>query len=97
VQILAVPKSTNLVRLSHVDIWPEQSISLTKNTLGQLTNLFRQASNPFVFKHVQHLTGSLDDSGPCVVMATPSMLQVPVSSSPQAGPSAACSAGCADA
>jgi cleavage and polyadenylation specificity factor subunit 3 len=35
-----------------------------------------QASNPFVFKHVQHLTGSLDDSGPCVVMATPSMLQV---------------------
>lgn len=35
-----------------------------------------QASNPFQFKHVQHLTGSLDDSGPCVVMATPSMLQV---------------------
>lgn len=35
-----------------------------------------QASNPFQFKHVQHLAGSLDDSGPCVVMATPSMLQV---------------------
>lgn len=39
-------------------------------------DVYLQASNPFVFKHVQHLTGALDDSGPCVVMATPSMLQV---------------------
>ncbi|KAL3156673.1 hypothetical protein ABBQ38_000954 [Trebouxia sp. C0009 RCD-2024] len=36
-----------------------------------------QASNPFMFKHVTHLKSSqhLDDIGPCVVMATPSMLQ----------------------
>eukprot|EP00890_Picochlorum_soloecismus_P004992 jgi/Picsp_1/5494/NSC_02853-R1_protein len=34
-------------------------------------------ANPFQFKHVTHLksTGQFDDVGPCVVMATPSMLQ----------------------
>ena len=34
-------------------------------------------ANPFNFKHVTHLksTGQFDDVGPCVVMATPSMLQ----------------------
>ena len=39
--------------------------------------LLSQASNPFMFKHVTHLKSSqhLDDIGPCVVMATPSMLQ----------------------
>lgn len=33
--------------------------------------------NPFHFRHVQHLKGAsqFDDSGPCVMMATPSMLQ----------------------
>jgi hypothetical protein len=39
-----------------------------------------QVSNPFVFKHIHHLKSPahLDDNsaGPCVVMATPSMLQV---------------------
>ena len=37
---------------------------------------FRTA-NPFVFRHVTHLRGaaSLDGCGPCVVLATPSMLQ----------------------
>ena len=37
---------------------------------------FRSA-NPFVFRHVTHLRGaaSLDGCGPCVVLATPSMLQ----------------------
>ncbi|KAK9813025.1 hypothetical protein WJX72_007682 [[Myrmecia] bisecta] len=36
-----------------------------------------QRSNPFVFKHIKHLKSpkELDDIGPCVVMATPSMLQ----------------------
>jgi cleavage and polyadenylation specificity factor subunit 3 len=35
-------------------------------------------SNPFVFKHVLNLKGmdQFDDSGPCVVMASPGMLQV---------------------
>ena len=34
-------------------------------------------ANPFVFKHVTHLrhASALDDGGPCVVLATPSMLQ----------------------
>lgn len=34
-------------------------------------------ANPFQFKHVTHLksTNQFDDIGPCVVMATPSMLQ----------------------
>lgn len=37
-----------------------------------------QVRNPFVFKHVQPLVGgahTFDDTGACVVMATPSMLQ----------------------
>jgi len=36
-----------------------------------------EEANPFVFNHVQHLShaGGLDDVGPCVVLATPSMLQ----------------------
>lgn len=36
-----------------------------------------QVSNPFVFKHVMNLRGmeQFDDSGPCVVMASPGMLQ----------------------
>ena len=34
-----------------------------------------QIANPFVFNHVQHLRGPLDDTGACVVLATPSMLQ----------------------
>ena len=36
-----------------------------------------EESNPFVFNHVNHLTNSngLDGVGPCVVLATPSMLQ----------------------
>lgn len=35
-------------------------------------------SNPFVFKHISNLKGMqhFDDSGPCVVMASPGMLQV---------------------
>ena len=34
--------------------------------------------NPFDFKHITQLNGprELDDSGSCVVLATPSMLQV---------------------
>lgn len=37
----------------------------------------KKTSNPFQFKHVTHLrsTSQFDDVGPCVVMATPSMLQ----------------------
>ena len=36
-----------------------------------------QAANPFVFKHVQHVTNAraLEGVGASVVMATPSMLQ----------------------
>ena len=36
-----------------------------------------EEANPFVFNHVNHLASSngLDDIGPCVVLATPSMLQ----------------------
>jgi cleavage and polyadenylation specificity factor subunit 3 len=36
-----------------------------------------QFRNPFAFKHVQVLKGrsEFDDSGPCIMMATPSMLQ----------------------
>ena len=36
-----------------------------------------EEANPFVFHHVNHLahSGGLDDVGPCVVLATPSMLQ----------------------
>lgn len=35
-------------------------------------------ANPFQFKHISHLKSAaqFDDVGPCVVMATPSMLQV---------------------
>ena len=38
---------------------------------------FVQSHNPFIFKHVTHLKSMqhLEDTGPCVVMATPSMLQ----------------------
>ena len=33
--------------------------------------------NPFVFKYVRQLRHDrVDDSGPCVLLATPSMLQV---------------------
>lgn len=42
-----------------------------------------QAANPFKFKHVVQATKP-DVSGPCVVMATPSMLQV---STPAPSPS----------
>lgn len=36
-----------------------------------------EEANPFVFNHVKHISKSseLDDVGPCVVLATPSMLQ----------------------
>ena len=36
-----------------------------------------EEANPFVFNHVKHVSnrGELDDVGPCVVLATPSMLQ----------------------
>jgi hypothetical protein len=44
------------------------------------THLRKQfaVSNPFVFKHISDLKGMqhFDDSGPCVVMASPGMLQV---------------------
>lgn len=35
-------------------------------------------ANPFNFRHISHLKSAaqFDDVGPCVVMATPSMLQV---------------------
>jgi cleavage and polyadenylation specificity factor subunit 3 len=37
-----------------------------------------QMNNPFNFKYITELKthGGLDDIGPCVVLATPSMLQV---------------------
>lgn len=40
-----------------------------------------QVSNPFNFRHITHLKSAaqFDDVGPCVVMATPSMLQSGVS------------------
>lgn len=35
-------------------------------------------SNPFIFKHISNLKSMehFEDSGPCVVMASPGMLQV---------------------
>ena len=39
-----------------------------------------QVRNPFVFQYVRQLRHDrIDDSGPCVLLATPSMLQVPLS------------------
>lgn len=66
-----------------LDIHQPKLASLVERLCHQ-TSLLRwvdttllQASNPFMFKHVTHLKSSqhLDDIGPCVVMATPSMLQ----------------------
>lgn len=39
-------------------------------------------SNPFVFKHISNLKNveQFEDSGPCVMMASPGMLQVSMSS-----------------
>ena len=40
--------------------------------------------NPFVFKYVRQLRHDrVDDSGPCVLLATPSMLQVDLLLKPQ--------------
>lgn len=65
------------VLLSQRVTYQHHKICPTACTMPLLATLVLQASNPFMFKHVTHLKSSqhLDDIGPCVVMATPSMLQ----------------------
>jgi len=57
-----------------------KALSVYQTYIDSMNDAIRSAfaaSNPFAFKHVRHLRGaaSLDDVGPCVVLATPSMLQ----------------------
>jgi len=48
------------------------------NMMNRRIQLQSQVSNPFVFKHVLNLKGmdQFDDNGPCVIMASPGMLQM---------------------
>lgn len=75
--------------LQHVPIYQASSLGRRAITIFQtyvemmnddIKKAF-QFRNPFSFKHVQHLKNiaQFDDSGPCVMMATPSMLQSGVS------------------
>ena len=65
------------VLLSQHATYQPHKMCPTAYTMSLHATLVLQASNPFMFKHVTHLKSSqhLDDIGPCVVMATPSMLQ----------------------
>lgn len=61
-----------------------RSLTIYQTYINMLNEDMRTAfevSNPFVLKHVSHLgsSGALDDIGPCVVLATPSMLQTGLS------------------
>jgi cleavage and polyadenylation specificity factor subunit 3 len=42
------------------------------------TQIRQQSSNPFVFRYINNLKSldSFEENGPCVIMATPGMLQV---------------------
>jgi len=66
----------------------KKSISVFQTYINAMNESIRAAfevANPFVFRHVQHLAGGAEQAlegsggGPCVVMATPSMLQSGVS------------------
>merc|ERR1712156_629229 len=43
----------------------------------KINNQIRQMNNPFVFKHISNLKGidHFDDVGPCVILASPGMMQ----------------------
>jgi cleavage and polyadenylation specificity factor subunit 3 len=61
-----------------------RSLSIYQTYIGMLNEDMQAAfevANPFVLKYVKQLAGGgqLDDSGPCVVLATPSMLQTGLS------------------
>jgi cleavage and polyadenylation specificity factor subunit 3 len=61
-----------------------RSLSVYQTYINMLNEDMQSAfevANPFALKHVKHLAGGgqLDDSGPCVVLATPSMLQTGLS------------------
>lgn len=58
-----------------------RAISVYKTYIEMMNDDIKKAFqivNPFQFKHITHLKSArqFDDVGPCVVMATPSMLQV---------------------
>lgn len=48
------------------------------NTMNERIRKQFTVSNPFVFKHISNLRNmdNFDDNGPCVMMASPGMLQV---------------------
>lgn len=57
-----------------------RAMTVYRSYIEMMNDDIREAftvANPFQFKHVTHLksTSQFDDVGPCVVMATPSMLQ----------------------
>lgn len=57
-----------------------RAMTVYRSYIEMMNDDIREAftvANPFQFKHVTHLksTNQFDDVGPCVVMATPSMLQ----------------------
>lgn len=54
-----------------------RSLAATPFLCAKCKTSFAQRSNPFVFKWVKQLSRhkELEGAGPCVVMATPSMLQ----------------------
>lgn len=57
-----------------------RAMTVYRSYIEMMNDDIREAfttANPFKFKYVTHLksTGQFDDVGPCVVMATPSMLQ----------------------
>ena len=61
-----------------------RSLSIYQTYINMLNADMQAAfehANPFALKYVKHLAGgrALDDSGPCVVLATPSMLQTGLS------------------
>ena len=47
------------------------------NTMNERIRKQNEISNPFIFKHISNLKNleHFNDSGPCVVMASPGMLQ----------------------
>ena len=72
--------------LRHVPVFQasglaKRSLSVYQTYIGMLNEDMQKAwdtSTPFVLRHVKHLTHGgreLDAGGPCVVLATPSMLQ----------------------
>ena len=76
------------VPVYQVSALAKRSISVFQTYINAMNESIRAAfevANPFVFRHVQHLSGGAEQAlegsggGPCVVMATPSMLQSGVS------------------